>query len=63
MRDTLAWTLLSVLLCAFLIYVVIDSKLNWIAFGTQYERQQRGIVEAVQQLAQRVEKLEADKDK
>lgn len=57
-KDSIAWTLVLVLSCAFCIYTAIDAKLDWIAFGQQYERTQRQFAEVLNQIAQRLDAVE-----
>lgn len=56
------WVVAGILGAAFVIYALLDQKLNWIAFGRSYELQQaqmaREVSEAFRGLDARIKKLE-----
>ena len=61
MRESVAWALVAVLLVSFVVYALLDQRLNWIQFGRGYEATQAQVVDVLKQLNDRVSKLEQGK--
>jgi phage-related protein len=59
-RESFAWALVAGLLVAFLVYGLIDQRLNWIQFGDGYRQTQAQVVDVLKGLNDRVTKLEQE---